>query len=302
MLYVIYGNEPYALSKQVTAYKARNSENIYGFETCKTLADAVTFLTEFNVFCNDRAAYLEVDGISEISNKDSLYVMKKIQDLQDKKLLIYIRKVRSDAKGIAAIKETGCFIREYKKISNITDLMAQMKSMCAEAGACFTEDALKALAQRLDYLGNEVVNLITVDNYINQLKYLSDVVDVSDVVNNVPDMREGKRFELARLLTDGNTERVLEETCRLKCDPKFSGIELMGLLHREFRIAYLSGTVGIPASEQKIRFIGLKNLKKESVYLGLNIVTECMQLVKKGVYTDMEAFDLCITRLLAANS
>ena len=84
--------------------------------------------------------------------------------------------------------------------------------MCTEAGACFTEDALKALAQRLDYLGNEVVNLITVDNYINQLKYLSDVIDVSDVVNNVPDMREGKRFELARLLTDGNTERVLEET------------------------------------------------------------------------------------------
>ena len=119
MLYVIYGNEPYALSKQVTAYKTRYSDNIYGFETCKTLADAVTFLTEFNVFCNDRAAYLEVDGISEISNKDSLYVMKKIQDLQDKKLLIYIRKVRSDAKGIAAIKETGCFIREYKKISNI---------------------------------------------------------------------------------------------------------------------------------------------------------------------------------------
>ena len=133
-------------------------------------------------------------------------------------MLIYIRKVRSDAKGIAAIKETGCFIREYKKISNITDLMAQMKKICVpKQEHALQKMLLKLLRKRLDYLGNEVVNLITVDNYINQLKYLSDVIDVSGCGKQCTGYeREGKRFELARLLTDGNTERVLEETMPIK--------------------------------------------------------------------------------------
>lgn len=297
MVYVVYGNEPYMVRLQKEKFK-KMADSEFGYQECQTVLQAVEFLTGCNLFCEKCYAYLEVDSITELTKKTFLDFVAGIKDSKDRYLMVYIRKVKPDAKGFSKLSDAGCNLQGYNKLGRMDELLSQMKLLCEQHGAHFTDDALKCLAQRLDYLGNDVVNMITVDNYIDQLRYLSDVIDVSDVENNTPDMREGQRFALASMIAKGWTSQVMREIERLKRERDFSGMALMGLLHREYRIAYLNRCAGYSCGAQKVRCCNLQSMEADKLLAGINTISACMKDVKTGAYSDTEAFDLCVTKLL----
>lgn len=297
MIYVIYGNEPYMIRAQKERFKNQVGSE-FGYEECDNLAASQAFLSGMNLFSDTLYAYVEVDSITELTTKSFLAYIGEVKDRKDRNLLIYLRKVKSDAKGLLKLKEAGCHTHEYAKIPSLPKLLTYLTEMAKAVGTSFTEESLRLFTERMDYLGNESVNLIMLENQMEQLKYLGEVIDTSDILEHVPDLREGKRFALAGMISKKEVSAVKEEVIRLKRERDFSGMALMGLLHREYRIGYLMKGADCSLSEQKVRFCNVTSLKKGELVSGLKTISEHMQFVKTGVYTDEEAFDLCITMLL----
>jgi len=296
MIYIVYGNEPYMVKLQKERFKGRaNSE--FGYVEAENLLEAKNFLSGISLFADSLYAYVEVDSITSLTCKDFLSYVEEIRDKKDKNLFIYLRKVKSDAKGLQKLKEQGCYMQEYSKLSKYSELYSYLKKMSEEMGVSFKEDALMLFITQMDYFENEAVNMFVLKNQMDQLKYLGGIIDVEDVKEYVPDMREGKRFALAALIAKKESVKLWQEVARLKRNRDFSGMALMGLLHREYRIGYLLKGAGCSLSEQKVRICNVSTLEKEELAGGLQIITECMRDVKSGVYTDVEGFELCITRL-----
>lgn len=297
MIYIIYGSEPYMIRAQKAYFKGQ-AECEFGYEEFSDLPGAQNFLSGISLFTEKLYAYTEVDTITELTKKDFLSYVEEMKERKDKNLLIYLRKVKSDAKGLDKLREKGCFLQEYSKISRYVDLKAYVFDMAQKIGASFTSEAMDLFLARMDYLENESVNMITLENQIGQLKYLGEVIDTSDILENVPDLREGKKFALAGMISRKEVKKIKQEVIRLERDREFSGMGLMGLLHREYRIGYLLKSAECSLSEQKVRFCNVTSLTKDELAGGLQIISECMQDVKNGIYTDVEGFELCVTRLI----
>lgn len=297
MIYVVYGNEPYMIQLQKEKFKGRAGDEL-GYKECSDLLSAQSFLSGISLFSDTLYAYVEIDSITELSSKAFLAYAEDMKDKKDRNLLIYLRKVKSDAKGLVKLEAAGCYLHEYTKLANVSALTDYLKGMAQAIGANFTEESMRLFIERMDYLNNENVNMFTMKNQMEQLKYLSNVVDTSDILENVPDLREGKRFALASLIAKKEVVKVKTEVERLRRERDFNGMSLMGLLHREYRIGYLLKGANCSLSEQKVRFCNVTSLQEEELVSGLKTISEHMQFVKTGVYTDEEAFDLCITMLL----
>lgn len=297
---VIYGNEPWIMRRQKEAFKNKAEDLEFGYEEFTSPNDAANFLLTCNFFVERLYAYLRVDSVKEISGNDFLAFMSKIRDDNSKNLLIEVAKVKAkaDAKHVDALKKVALEVREFAKVTGMSVLKQNLDFICREQAANFTEGAKLKLLERLDYLHNEDVNLITVENYVGQLRYISSVVEEVDIINNVPDMVEGKRFLLASFIASGQVQRVLEEAGKLRLEQDFSAIALMGLLHREYRIAYLKN-LGFSCEEQKVRGSRLSEFSLERLVSGLNIISERIKDVKTGVYDQYAAFDLCLMQLLS---
>ena len=296
MIYVVYGNEPYMIQLQKEKFKGRAGDEL-GYKECSDLLSAQSFLSGISLFSDTLYAYVEIDSITELSSKAFLAYAEDMKGKKDRNLLIYLRKVKSDAKGLVKLEAAGCYLHEYTKLANVSALTDYLKGMAQAIGANFTEESMRLFIERMDYLNNENVNMFTMKNQMEQLKYLSNVVDTSDILENVPDLREGKRFALASLIAKKEVAKVKTEVERLRRERDFNGMSLMGLLHREYRIAYLL-SVGCTLTEQKVRFCNISALPEKEIFNGIKVITDCMQYVKTGVYTDAEAFELCVTELL----
>lgn len=297
-LFIVYGNEPWIIERQKGRFK-RLSSNEFGYAEFTSVPEAVLFLTAPNLFTDKLYACLEVDGIKDLTTKSFLTFAENIRDRKDQGLFVYVKKVKSDAKGLEKLKAAGALLMEYNKPKEKEKLMDCVNQICKEQNANFTEGAKFKLLEQLDYFNNESVTLITLENYIGQLKYLSSIVDETDIKNNVPDMREGQRFALATLIAKGLVQEALIEAERLKRENDFSGIGLMSLLYREYRIAYLLNSVGCSLREQKVYRSSLSDMDAERIVQGLNIITDLLMDAKTGVYDQSQAFDLCLSRLLA---
>ncbi len=296
MLYIMYGAEEYMLRKQKRSFKESADMTAYK-EFTETYA-ALNYLDTLTLFSNTLWAYLQIDKAKEVYAKDHIERFNSIAADQEKHLLIHITGNVSK-KELQTLKSAlqGAFIAGFEKYS-ASQLLEALSAICELENANFTDDAKAALIERLDYAGNDSVTLITMENYIDQLKYIADTVEKVDVENNVPDLRLGKRFELAKLISSGNTAAVMTEAERLERERGFSAMMLMGLLHREYRIAYLLA-LGYSLKDQAVSFSGLPHMQKDTAFGCLQIITERLRDIKTGVYEEKTAWRLCLTQLLS---
>lgn len=298
MVIVVYGTEPWIIRRFKDEFKQKVENMDFGFGEFAEPIECVNFLMTCNILCNRLYATLKVDSTKSISDKGFLDFLKNIKEDSTKNLFIEITKTtKGSAKDLKALAEVAD-VRELNKVSDMETLKANLDFICQEQLANLTEGAKFSLLERLDYMHNEEVTLITLENYVSQLKYLSDVVDETDILNNVPDLVEGKRFMLASFIANGKKQAVMREAAKLRMEKDFNAIALMGLLHREYRIAYLS-SMGYGCKEQGVRANNLKNLSPEKLLEGANIIGERMRDVKTGVYTQEMAFDICLSQLMS---
>lgn len=300
-VYVIYGNEQLFLRNQRIAFKTQSANPEFEYGEFTEPGAAISFLTTYNLFSDELYAYLKVDTLKEVTTKSFLEFMKSISQ-QKKHLLVEVAKVKTktDLKNLNKFEGIAC-VKEYSKTKDKRLLKQYFDNICKAHGTSFTEEAREQMLQRLDYEHNDAVDLVTVDNYVGQLKYLSSEIDETDVKNNVPDLREGKRFALACLIADGKAAQVFEEADKLKREKDYSAIGLLSLLHREYRISYLK-KIGISTYEQKVYGGGnlAASMSEQRLLAGLNTISDFIRDIKLGVYDEVSAFDICLTQLLSA--
>ena len=295
--YVIYGNEPWAIRKQKENFKLRCENPVYGYQEFDAPYAAQSFLCTFNLFTDQLYATLCVPDTKMISSKDYLQFMSGLKENKSKYLLVIVDKVTEKDRGISKIKEVATVI-PYSKITAKDKLLRQQVDyIVKQQDAVIEPAAVDMLLDRLDYSNHEETNLLTVENYIGQLKYLSDSITVDDVVRNTPDLREGKRFKIASMLAQGNIGQLLDEAERLKREKDFNAFGLLAILFKEYRVAYLS-KLGYSVREQGAFSNTMGNMPVEKIVQGMNIIGAKLRDIKTGVYSEEEAFDITLTELV----
>ena len=295
MIYFMYGSEDYLMNRQRDAFKEKAKSGEY--KDFSNIFDALNFLNTLSFFTNMLFAYLTVEKFKELTEKTVLEGFESISKDPNKSLLICLRKSLTAAEAKKLPKLEGCMsIKEYTKYRG-SALTKAVDAICDEQEANLTADAKKELIDRLDYAGNDTVTLTTLENYIGQLKYLAPVVEKVDVENNVPDLRQGKRFQLAAIVASGDADSMKKEARRLELERDFSAIALLSLLQREYRIAYLLSK-GISTKEQGVYRSSLPPLDTDTAFKCLTVTAERVRDIKTGVYDELTAWHLALTELV----
>jgi DNA polymerase III delta subunit len=295
MLYIIYGNEPWALKIQKERFRESCPNVEYGYGEGDSLAEAVSFLSSFNLMADSLRYCLSVDDTKSLTEKSALSFLEGLKEDNKKYLLIIIKKVTEKDRGLAKLKEFSV-VASYQKLSGNTAL-DKADEIARQQGAVFEQGALRALMERLDYKNREETNLLTVENYISQLKYISCPITLDDVERNVPDLREGKRFQLAALICSGNKAKLMEEAERLKAERDFSAFGILAILQKEYRVAYLA-KLGYSPREQGAFSNSFKSYSEEELVRGLSVIAEAIRSIKTGIYSEKQAFDVAIASLV----
>lgn len=295
MVYLMYGAEDFLLRRQKETFRQQAGE--FGYGEFTDVYEAVTHLSTTNFFTDKLYAYLVVEKFKEILDKGALNAFADIAKENDKNLLIcyYGSPTAAELKKLAKYSDL-MSILEYKKLKG-AELKRAVDMLCKMQEANFTDQAKETLLSRLDYANNDSVTLVTVDNFIGQLKYLSPLVEKVDVENNVPDLTEGQRFKLSRMIVSGNSAAVIREADKLMAERDFSAIALLSLIFRDFRIAHLQNT-GFSLSEQGVRFANLGKLPDKVCVKCMNTITGHIRDIKSDVYDEHTVFKLCLTELL----
>lgn len=294
---ITYGSETYLLQKQKMMFKAM--EGVMDCNLLETVnpSEAVEHLMSISFFSAKMYCYLKVESLKEIGDKSFISFLELIKSDNTKILLIEVEGVRKNDKNIKVLSELAQF-RVYEKYTSKADLATQVQKICAEKSVKMTPQALDVFLERTDYFRNDTVTLQTLANYIGQLQYLADEISEKQVCDVVPDLREAQRFALASYIVKGKRDLVFSEMRKLKAERDFSAIQLLSLLHREYRISYLA-KLGFTPKQQNVWKDSCSDLTKEELVYGLNVITERLSDIKNGIYSEEEAFELCIIQLLA---
>lgn len=297
MIYVFYGEEVFDIASQKQRFKDSFEEMSY--QEFTSVEEMMSYLYGESLFVDVLSCYLKVDSITALTTKNFLDFVDIMRDRKERQAFIYLSKVKTDAKGLTKLKDHSVTVVNCPKIANETALISRVKDMCKKQDACFTEDAIKELVARSDYLNkyNEDVNLFVLDNAISQLKYLSDEITKVDVENNFDDLRLGQRFKLASFIDKGDVSGVKREMERLEKEKDFKAIGLLSLLYREYRIAYLVKT-GFSLKDIRVNWVNIERMDLDRLIKGLNIISEILADIKTGVFDDKTAFELCLSKLL----
>lgn len=295
--FVIYGNEPWIMRRQKAGFKSKCNDPVYGYQEFDDIWDARDFLTAFNLFTDTVYAYLRVPDTKELAGKEYLKFLGELKNSTNKYLLVEVEKATEKDKGLAKIKEVATSVIAYPKITQAPMLWQQLDVILSEQNAKMDENAKKVLVDRLDYFHHEATNLITIENYISQLKYLGEWITVDDIVRNTPDLREAERFKLASFIAQGKVAKVLDEAARLKSERDFNVFGLLGILFKEYKVSYLA-KLGYSVKQQNVFMNNMKNLEVSELVEGMNIISQKLADVRTGVYSEEEAFDIALTELI----
>lgn len=292
MITIMFGNEPYFIWLNRKKFKESAEKKDIEVQSFSTLEEYVTFYSQFSILEDGKYATFTAKSLKELDNKTFRLLVDVLGTDSERHLFIEVKNVDERTKFYKEL----CSLETVRLLpSKKTDLAntvnAFIKIMAME-GITLNEAYAKEILLRSDYLHNDEISLITAKNYAQQLHCVGFSPDA--VKRIVPDLRDGKKFELARLIVEGNMQAVEEELDKIK-DP---GLMILGLLHWALRPVYLNA-IGIPYSVTKGRTNAFSVLPKEVLLECMDIITQEQRAVKKGFYPEQVALHMACAKMVS---
>ena len=306
-LLLLHGSEVYDIDRNKASYIAQGEK--LGEETqCfdNDFSEAYAYVNAPTFLSFVKRAIVTIDNL-DVFKSDLL--QEYVKEAREKTaagfiMLVYPQSI--DAKKMKALleleKEGGFQLLPCEKTKDMRMLEERIRELLAEENVTFHTDAIKELICRLDYLNNSDTSLVTFRNYIYQLKYIANESEVTlqHVVENVPDLREGNQFVLARLIANKKTDAIALEIDKLLRKDGVDVFTILGSLFREYRMAYkFNKGFDIKEIKDKPPYMkpALSGMTVEQLLDGMSVISNCLSSIRTGSMEQDSALKYCIASL-----
>ena len=283
MIRVLYGNEAFFIQLKRKEFKGLCKE----CPDFSSLEEVANYFCQLSLFDDDvKYASITLNSFKELAESGCFTSLLKGE------LFVEIKKPDERQKAFKLLKERkGVKLFLSNKAADIKTAASNLIQAAQLNAISLPYEIATDIVARTDYFENPDISLITLDNYVKQLSCIG--MKAENVVKVVPDLREGNAFQLSKLLVGGDVEKVQEELNRTTD----SALKLLGLLHWELRPAYLNA-VGIPYSESHGKAGVFSKYPKEVLLSCMGVVSDMQQCIKKGVFTEAVALDICCKQIM----
>ena len=306
-LLLLYGNEIYDIDRNKVSFiqqGEKNGEETESFDN--DFLEAYSYVNTPTFFSLKKRAIVVIDSLDVLKSDPVKEYLEeaKARTAAGFILLVYSKSI--DAKKMKYLseleKEGGLMLLPCVKAKNAAVLKTRIEEFLAEDHVIFDPDALELFIDRLDYLKNEEINLVTYRNYICQLKYIAHErsVSVKDVEEIVPDLREGNQYALAKLIVTRNANAISKEIEKLLRTDDADVFTILGSLFREYRMAYkFNKGFDLKVIKDKPPYIKptLSVLSISELLNGMSIISNCLASVRMGTMDEENALKFCIASL-----
>ncbi len=283
MIYLLFGNEPFLVG---------NTRRKFEGVTCESVDAVYERIAQPSLLAAaEKERYtVTVDSLKELDTDG----FRALLDLSaDERILFVARNVDKRAKIYKALKsDDRVKFMEMNKPEDLRMAMAQLSEILYMYGIKLAEGTMVELLKRSDFLNNPDVSYLTLKNYAEQIAAVGETEE--NVQRIVPDERDGRKFNLGRMIAERDIVAVNAELSRIK-EP---ALALLGLLFWEVRPDYLN-KIGIPYSESKGKPGAFKEYTKEKLLRAMEIITREEMAIKNGAYSEQIALRKCVMDLIA---
>lgn len=283
MLKVLYGPESYLVNEKVREItKDIDDMNVAHFDE---LTSAVFQTAQQYPFLASRQAI--VVDIDKLGACEEL-LSAKIPEFTD--FIVCPKVVDERTKVFKALKKAGC-VDECKKM-DLQSLKKAIREKVSERGCSISDEMIENFVQHIGYFVDENVSLYTINIALKQLCFGTVEISMDDIVALVPRSVNVKMWELSTVLMDLDAKKLYQMAEHL-LDEKESGIGMLSLLLRSFRLAYkatlckrmnlkeneIAKKLGVPAYQYKraMRF------SPEQISKALDLLQGGVNRIKSGI-------------------
>lgn len=275
MMKLLCGDEPYIIMKYKEAAVATVVEPDFNLSVFhKFDAEVYDTLFTYPVMEEKRVVVVDVDNISALNNDFFKKYKDNPSDFSD--LIVIIRNADFSTKFARELKKS---LTICDKLSHEGDLRKEIMSVVNSNGASISEAALKEFIARQNYFERPDINLHSVMNDLQTLLDLSKEISLEMVKHHVKNHDVGNAFLLSKLLLSGNSKE-LKKQCALISSSSDEVFRVLGLLQREFRIAYKEKY--FTPTQIDAKYFNLKSLSKATLIKGMQICAEVTDQIKEG--------------------
>lgn len=283
MLKVLYGPEPYLVNEKMREItKDIDDMNVAHFDE---LTSAVFQTAQQYPFLASRQAI--VVDIDKLGACEEL-LSAKIPEFTD--FIVCPKVVDERTKVFKALKKAGC-VDECKKM-DLQSLKKAIREKVRERGCSISDEMIENFVQHIGYFVDENVSLYTINIALKQLCFGTAEISMDDIVALVPRSVNVKMWELSTVLMDLDAKKLYQMAEHL-LDEKESGIGMLSLLLRSFRLAYkatlckrmnlkeneIAKKLGVPAYQYK----SAMRSSPEQISKALDLLQGGVNRIKSGI-------------------
>lgn len=291
MIKMLCGDEPYLIQKEKESVVSTVLEPDFNLSAYQKFdAEVYDVCFTYPVVEDKRVVVVDADTFSVINNDAFKKYLDEPSDFCD--LVVIIRNADFSSAFAKSLKKN---LTVCDKLKQEGDLKREVLSKVSKAGARISDDALAEFIKRQNYFERSDINLHSVMNDLQTLLDLSREISLDMIKSHVKNHDIGNVFLLSKLLLNGNSKE-LKRQCALISTSADEVFRVLGLLQREFRIAYKQKYFAPAQIDAK--YFNLKNLSKPTLLKGLGICTDISEQIKDGKIGYSVALDYAIMQLV----
>lgn len=293
---IIFGAEPYSIDQKVKEFTSDLGD--MGIVRFPSLSDDAFQAAEvYPMFTDKQVVIVEIDRLGACED----LVKAKIPDFTD--FIVIPKSVDKRTSSYKSLEKAGCIV-ECPKL-DIPALKKWILELVRAKGSSISEDILVKFVNYIGYEFDENVTLYTVEVAVKKLCLATAQITMADVEALVERSVNVKMWELSNVLLDKDAARLHSMAQKL-LDEKESGIGMLSLLLRTFRLAYKASLckgmkdadvgkkIGVPAFQYK------KAMKcsPEQISRSLDLLQGGVNKIKSGL-PERAIFPLTLSEVLA---
>lgn len=292
---IIFGAEPYSVDQKVKELTAGLGDmGIVRFPSLSE--DAFQVAEIYPMFTSRQVVIVELDKLGACEE----LVKAKIPEFTD--FIVIPKSVDKRTSSYKALEKVGCVI-ECPKL-DIPVLKKWILESVQAQGSSISDDVLVQFINYIGYEFDESVTLYTVEVAVKKLCLATAQITMTDVEALVERSVNVKMWELSNVLLDRNAAQLHSMAQRL-LDEKESGIGMLSLLLRTFRLAYkaslckwmkdadIGKKIGVPAFQYK----KATKYSPEQISRSLDLLQGGVNKIKSGL-PERVIFPLTLSEVL----
>lgn len=293
MIKILYGNEPWLISKekeQMISHLSMPEMNLNSFQIWGD--DALECLRSLPFVDEKRVVVLDLEKPSSLDCKSFKDYLKNPSSSAD--LVIILREADFRTKFCSELKKSG-LITICDKFKDEVSLIKEIGRYLNMQGVTMAKDALSNFLHRENYFELPEITFFNLANDLDTLISIDKSISIEIVERFIPDNSTVNDFALAKLIVSGNATAVRNH---INMVSDSDTMRIIALLLREYRIAYKS--LYFKEAEIGVKFVSLKNkLSKERLISSIEICTLAMDDIKAGRLGSEYALKVVTGKLLA---